>query len=49
MTKIFNKLLLAGATICLASNLTFAQETTCYKNEVEKPSLIEDVTLGGVS
>lgn len=47
MTKIFNKLLLASATICLTSNLTFAQETTCYKNEVEKPSLIEDVTLDG--
>jgi hypothetical protein len=47
MTKIFSKLLLASATICLTSNLTFAQETTCYKNEVEKPSLIEDVTLDG--
>jgi len=47
MTKIFNKLLLVGASTCLLSNLAFAQDTTCYKNGVEKPSLIEDVTLDG--
>ena len=47
MTKIFNKLLLVGVSTCLLSNLAFAQETTCYKNGVEKPSLIEDVTLDG--
>ena len=47
MTKIFNKLLLVGVSTCLVSNLAFAQDTTCYKNGVEKPSLIEDVTLDG--
>jgi hypothetical protein len=47
MTKIFSKLLLVGASTCLLSNLAFAQDTTCYKNEVEKPSLIEDVALDG--
>jgi len=47
MTKIFNKLLLVGVSTCLLSNLAFAQDTTCYKNGVEKPSLIEDVTLDG--
>lgn len=47
MTKIFNKLLLAGVSSCLLSSLAFAQDTTCYKNNVEKPSLIEDVTLDG--
>ncbi|AXX90565.1 hypothetical protein CKA55_12165 [Arcobacter suis] len=47
MTKIFNKLLLVGVSTCLLSNLAFAQDTTCYKNGVEKPSLIEDITLDG--
>jgi hypothetical protein len=47
MTKIFNKLLLVGVSTCLLSNLAFAQETTCYKNGVERPSLIEDITLDG--
>lgn len=47
MTKIFSKLLLVSASTCLLSNLAFAQDTTCYKNEVEKPSLIEDVALDG--
>jgi hypothetical protein len=47
MTKIFNKLLLAGASICLLSNLAQAEDTACFKNDVEKPSLIEDVTLDG--
>ena len=47
MTKIFNKLLLAGVSTCLVTNLAFAQDTTCYKNNVEKPSLIEDVNLDG--
>lgn len=47
MTKIFNKLLLAGVSSCLLSSLAFAQDTTCYKNNVEKPSLIEDISLDG--
>ncbi len=47
MTKIFNKLLLAGVSTCLLSSLTFAQETICYKNDVEKPSLIENTPLDG--
>lgn len=47
MTKIYNRLLLAGVSTCLLSNLAFAQDTTCYKNGVEKPSLIENVTLDG--
>lgn len=46
MTKIFNKLLLLGAT-CLISNNLFAQETVCYKNSVEKPSTIETIGLDG--
>lgn len=47
MTKIFNKLLLIGVSTCLLSSLAFAQDTICYKNNVEKPSLIEDVSLDG--
>ena len=47
MTKIFNKLLLVGVSTCLLSNLAFAQETICYKNDVEKPSLIENTPLEG--
>ena len=47
MTKIFNKLLLAGVSTCLLSSLAFAQETICYKNDVEKPSLIENTPLDG--
>jgi hypothetical protein len=47
MKKIFNRLLLTGVSTCLLSNLAFAQDTTCYKNGVEKPSLIEDVALDG--
>lgn len=47
MTKIFNKLLLAGVSTCLLSSLAFAQETICYKNDVEKPSLIENTPLEG--
>lgn len=46
MTKIFNKLLLLSATCLLSSNL-FAQETVCFKNSVEKPSLIENIALDG--
>ena len=46
MTKIFNKLLLLSAT-CLLSNNLFAQETVCFKNNVEKPSTIESITLDG--
>lgn len=47
MTKIFNKLLLAGVSTCLLSSLAFAQETICYKNEVEKPSTVENIPLEG--
>lgn len=47
MRKIFNKLLLVGASTCLVANLAFAQDTICYKNGVEKPSLIEDTALDG--
>ena len=47
MTKIFNKLLLAGVSTCLLSNLAFAQETICYKNDVEKPSTVENIPLDG--
>ena len=47
MTKIFNKLLLVSVSTCLLSNLAFAQETICYKNDVEKPSLIENTPLDG--
>jgi hypothetical protein len=46
MTKIFNKLLLLSAT-CLLSNNLFAQETVCFKNDVEKPSTIETIALDG--
>ncbi len=47
MTKIFNKLLLAGVSTCLLSSLAFAQETICYKNDVEKPSTVESIPLDG--
>ena len=47
MTKIFNKFLVTSILTCLSSNFIFAQDTVCYKNDVEKPSLIEDVTLDG--
>lgn len=47
MTKIFNKLLLAGVSTCLLSSLAFAQETICYKNDVEKPSTVENIPLDG--
>lgn len=46
MTKIVNKLLLLSATCLLSSNL-LAQETVCFKNSVEKPSLIENIALDG--
>ena len=46
MTKIFNKLLLLSAT-CLLTNNLFAQETVCFKNDVEKPSTIETIALDG--
>jgi hypothetical protein len=46
MTKIVNKLLLLSATCLLSSNL-LAQETVCFKNNVEKPSLIENIALDG--
>jgi hypothetical protein len=46
MTKIFNKLLLLSATCLISTNLS-AQETVCYKNNVEKPSIIENVALDG--
>lgn len=46
MTKIFNKLLLLGAVCLISTNLS-AEETVCYKTNVEKPSMIEDVALDG--
>ncbi|MDY0051281.1 MAG: plasminogen-binding N-terminal domain-containing protein [Aliarcobacter sp.] len=46
MTKMINKLLLLSATCLLSSNL-LAQETVCFKNSVEKPSLIENIALDG--
>lgn len=47
MINIFNKLLLAIGSTCLLSNLTFAQETICYVNDVEKPSSVESLPLQG--
>lgn len=47
MKKIFNKILLAVGSTCLVSNLAFGQETICYVNEVEKPSLVENLPLNG--
>ena len=44
--KIFNKLLLLGATCLLSSNL-LAQETVCFKNSVDKPSSVESLPLDG--
>jgi hypothetical protein len=49
MKKIFNKILLAVGSTCLVSNLAFAQETICYVNEVEKPSLVENLPLEGTN
>lgn len=46
MRKIFNKFLVLSAT-CLISNVAFAQDTVCYKNNVEKPSMIENIALDG--
>ena len=46
MMKIFNKLLLLGATCLLSSNL-LAQETVCFKNSVDKPSSVESLPLDG--
>uniref|UniRef100_UPI0040480D1A plasminogen-binding N-terminal domain-containing protein n=1 Tax=Aliarcobacter sp. TaxID=2321116 RepID=UPI0040480D1A len=47
MKRIFNKLLLISATSCLISNSVFAQETVCYKDGIERPSLIENIALDG--
>lgn len=46
MRKIFNKILLLGATSLLTNNL-LAQETICFKNNVEKPSMVENIGLDG--
>ena len=46
MGKIFNKVLLLGA-VSLISNTLLAQETICFKNGVDKPSMIEEVALDG--
>jgi hypothetical protein len=46
MKKIFNKFLVLSAA-CLISNVAFAQETVCYKNNVERPSMIETIPLDG--
>lgn len=46
MKKIINKLVLLSATCLFSSNL-LAQETICYKNNVDKPSMIEEVGLEG--
>lgn len=46
MKRIINKLVLLSATCLFSSNL-FAQETICYKNNVDKPSMIEEVGLEG--
>ena len=46
MGKIFNKVLLLGA-VSLMSNTLLAQETICFKNGVDKPSMIEEVALDG--
>ena len=46
MMKILNKLLLLSATCLLSSNL-FAQDTVCFKNNIEKPSNAEAIALDG--
>ena len=46
MMKILNKLLLLSATCLLSSNL-FAQDTVCFKNNIEKPSTAEAIALDG--
>ena len=46
MKRIINKLVLLSAT-CLFSTNLMAQETICYKNNVDKPSMIEEVGLEG--
>ncbi len=46
MGKIFNKVLLLGA-VSLMSNTLLAQETICFKNGVDKPSMIEEIALDG--
>lgn len=46
MKKLFTKVLFLCATSLLSNNL-LAQETICFKNGVEKPSIIESVGLNG--
>lgn len=44
--KIFKKILLLSASCLLTSNL-LAQETVCFKNNVDKPSTIKETPLDG--
>jgi hypothetical protein len=46
MKKMFKKVLFLGAAVLLSNNL-LAQETICFKNGLEKPSLIETTPLDG--
>lgn len=46
MNKTIKKLVLLSAACLFSSNLT-AQETICYKNSVDKPSMIEEIGLEG--
>lgn len=46
MKKMFNKVLFLSAAVLLSNNL-LAQETICFKNGLEKPSLIETTPLDG--
>ena len=47
MTQIFNKLLLAATSTCLFANIALAQDTICFKNDIEKPSMAENIALDG--
>ena len=46
MKKMFNKVLLLGAVSLISTNI-MAEETICFKNGVEKPSMIESTALEG--
>lgn len=46
MKRIINKLVLLSAT-CLFSTNLIAQETICYKNNIDSPSMIEKIGLEG--
>lgn len=47
MSKFFNKLLLAGASTLLFTNIANAKNTICYKNNWTSPSTIETIPLDG--